>query len=339
VSGGEKTGALTRNEDNSAQNSDAFVQGTVLAADRLSATAGLRASSVRITSEDYFLGNGNGSGDVSYSAANPVLGLTWHTLDTLNLYANYGRGFETPTLVEVAYTGTGAPNFNPNINAARSQHYELGAKWAPEARSRVDFTLYQIDTTDEIVVAVSSGGSTAYKNAPGTRRTGWELAGRTLLSPNWRATLSASAIDARFSQGFSNVVNGVTYNVSSGNSMPGIPQHFLFTELLWSAQSLDNAGRKPGLGTQAGAEVVSAGKLYANDSNTASAEGYTTLNLKASQGWPVAGKGSLTAYGRLDNVTDQRYVGSVIVNQAASQFYEPAPGFNWTLGLRLNLPM
>ena len=335
VSGGEKSGALTRNEDNSAQNSDAFVQGTVLAAERLSATAGLRASSVRIASEDYFLSNGNGSGDVSYSAANPVLGLTWHALDTLNLYANYGRGFETPTLVEVAYTGTGAPNFNPNINAARSQHYELGAKWSPEARTRVDFTVFQIDTTDEIVVAVSSGGSTAYKNAPGTRRTGWELAGRTLLSPNWRAMLSASAIEAQFSETF--VTNNVTVN--AGNRLPGIPQHFLFTELLWSAQALDNAGRKPGLGTQAGAEVVSAGKLYANDSNSASAEGYSTLNLKASHGWAVAGKGTLTGYGRLDNVTDQRYVGSVIVNQAANQFYEPAPGFNWTLGLRLNVPL
>lgn len=85
--------------------------------------------------------------------------------------------------------------------------------------------------------------------------------------------------------------------------------------------------------------MVSAGKLYANDSSTASAEGYTTLNLKASHGWTVAGQGRLTAYARLDNVTDQRYVGSVIVNQTASQFYEPAPGFNWTLGLRLNLPM
>ena len=53
----------------------------------------------------------------------------------------------------------------------------------------------------------------------------------------------------------------------------------------------------------------------------------------------MAGKGSLTAYGRLDNVTDQRYVGSVIVNQAASQFYEPAPGFSWTLGVRLNVPL
>ncbi len=63
------------------------------------------------------------------------------------------------------------------------------------------------------------------------------------------------------------------------------------------------------------------------------------FNLKASHGWSVASKGVLTAYARLDNVTDQRYVGSVIVNQASSQFYEPAPGYNWTLGARLNVPL
>ena len=68
------------------------------------------------------------------------------------------------------------------------------------------------------------------------------------------------------------------------------------------------------------------------------AESYTTFNLKASHGWAM-GKGSLTVYGRLDNVTDQHYVGSVIVNQTSSQFYEPAPGMNWTLGLRLSVPI
>ena len=334
VSGGEKSGALTRDEDNQARNSDAYAQATVLAAERLSATAGVRASTVRIGSEDYFLGNGNGSGNVRYSATNPVLGLTWHARDTLNLYANYGKGFETPTLVEVAYTGAGAPNFNPGINAARSQHYELGSKWVPDARTRVDFTLYRIETTDEIVVAVSSGGSTAYKNAPGTTRTGWELGGRTLLSPNWRAQLSASAIEAQFTQTF--VSNGVTVN--EGNRMPGIPQNFLYSELLWSFQALEVARRTPRLGTQAGVEVVSAGRLYANDTNTASAEGYTVFHLKASHGWAL-GKGSLTAYARMDNVGDKAYVGSVIVNQAASQFYEPAPGRNWTLGARLNVPL
>jgi iron complex outermembrane receptor protein len=345
---GEKT-TTTRSEDNQAENSDLFLQATALVSEKVSMVGGLRYSTVRFVSDDYFLTDGNGSGNISYSAASPVLGVTWHAGDSLNVYANYGKGFETPTLAEMAYNLTGTPSFNTSLNASTSQHYEVGTKWAPNARSRVDLTVFQINTTDEITPASSSGGNTTFKNAPGTTRTGWELAGRSLLSPNWRATLSASAIDAQYSQAFSYtaVINATptTVNVAQGNKIPGIPQHFVFTELLWAAQTMDDARRKPVLDTQAGVELVSAGRIYVNDSNfdplagaASKADGYTTLNLKASHGWAM-GQGSLTAYGRLDNVTDQRYVGSVIVNQASSQFYEPAPGFNWTLGLRLNLPL
>lgn len=338
---GEKT-TTTRSEDNQAENSDLFVQATALVAERFSLTGGLRYSTVRFFSDDYYLTDGNGSGNISYSAASPVLGVTWHASDTLNVYANYGKGFETPTLAEMAYNGAGTPAFNTSLNAASSQHYEAGAKWAPDAASRLDFTLFQINTSDEIVVASSTGGNSTYKNAPGTSRTGWELAGRKLISPNLRATLSASAIDAQYTQTFTSGAN----TVNSGNKMPGIPQHFVFAELLWAAQALSEARRAPRLGTRAGVELVSAGRIYVNDTNLdtvagtpSKADGYSTLNLKASHGWAVAAKGVLTAYARLDNVTDQRYVGSVIVNQSNSQFYEPAPGFNWTLGARLNVPL
>jgi iron complex outermembrane receptor protein len=330
---GEKT-STTRNEDNQAENNDIFVQASALVSDKVSIVAGLRHSAVRLSSADNYLSDGNGSGSVSYQAASPVLGLTYHATDDLNLYINYGKGFEGPTLAEVAYSGGGTPAFNTAINASSSQHYELGSKWEPSSRLRLDFTLFQIDSVDEIVVASSSGGSATFKNAPGTRRTGWELAGSTLLAANWRATLGATQIDATFSQAFTSGAS----SVASGNRIPGIPQHFLFSELLWSSQSLDGAKRLPKLGSQAGIEFTQAGRLYANDTNTASADGYATLNLNASHAWAV-GAGSLTAYSRIDNLTDARYVGSVIVNQALSQFYEPAPGRTWTLGLRLILPL
>ena len=337
---GEKTpGSLTRNEDNLARNSDVFVQATALASDTVSLVGGLRSSTVRFGSEDYYLSDGDGSGSVSYRASNPVLGLTWHASDKLNLYANYGKGFETPTLAEVAYRDSGGATplaqFNPGLNAASSQHRELGAKWTPGARSRLDVTLFQIDTSDEIVVSTSASGRTAFKNAPGTSRRGLELSGRALLGSHVSAVLSASWIDAKFSQAYTSSSG----NVAADNKLPGIPRNFLFSELLWSSQALNgNAKGRGNPGIRAGLELTSAGKIYANDVNTASAEGYTTLNAKFSQGWAV-GAGLLTAYARVDNLTDQRYVGSVIVNQASSQFYEPAPGKNWTLGLRLTVPL
>ncbi|WP_198674840.1 TonB-dependent receptor family protein [Rhodoferax ferrireducens] len=330
---GEKR-STTRNEDNQAENSDLFVQATALMSDKISVVAGLRYSTVRFTSDDNYLSDGDGSGATRYQAGSPVLGLTYHPTDSLNLYANYGKGFESPTLAEVAYSGGGTPGFNSTLNASSSQHYELGAKWAPGPQSRLDFTLFQIDSSDELVVASSNGGNSTFKNAPGTRRTGWELSGSTLLTPHVRATLAASRIDASFSQTFT---SGST-TVASGNKIPGIPQSFLFSELLWTGQPMTGSKKDRGLGTQAGLEFTQAGRLYANDTNTASADGYYTVNLKASHGWAV-GAGSLTAYARIDNLSDERYVGSVIVNQALSQFYEPAPGRNWTLGMRLVLPL
>lgn len=330
---GEKT-STTRNEDNQAENSDLFVQATALVSEKVSMVGGLRYSTVRFSSEDHFLSDGDGSGATSFTAARPVLGLTYHANDSLNLYANFGKGFETPTLAEVAYSGAGTPAFNTTVNASNSRHYELGAKWAPSAQSRLDFTLFRINTTDEIVVSSSSGGNSTFKNAPGTTRTGWELAGSTLLSPHVHATLSASGIDAQFSQAYTSG----TSSVAAGNKLPGIPQRFLFSELLWSSRAMDTVGKQARLGSRAGVELIQAGKLYANDTNADSVDGYTTLNLKASHGWAV-GAGNLTAYARIDNLTDRRYVGSVIVNQASKQFYEPAPGRNWTVGLSLVLPL
>jgi iron complex outermembrane receptor protein len=332
---GEKTpGSLNRDEDNQARNSDFFVQATLSASEKISLVTGLRASSVRFNSEDYYLSNGNGSGGVSFQATSPVLGVTYHANDALNLYANYGQGFETPTLAEVAYAGSGAPSFNTAVAASTSQHIEVGAKWAPSAGTRLDFTVFQVKSTDEIVVSSSTNGQTTFKNAPGTHRTGWELSGSTVLSPHVRASVSASQIDATYSKTFT---NGST-TVASGNKLPGIPQHFLFSELFWTSQKMGAGKASRALGSTAGIELTQAGRLFANDTNTASADGYATLNLKASHAWAV-GSGNLTTYARIDNLTDERYVGSVIVNQAASQFYEPAPGRNWTLGLRLVVPL
>jgi iron complex outermembrane recepter protein len=333
---GQKILQPTRSEDNQSDNSDVFVQGAALLSDVLTLTSGLRYSNVRFLSEDYYLSDGNGSGNVSYQATIPVLGLTYHANTNLNLYANYGKGFETPTLAEMAYQFNPAPTiaglFNTTLNASSSQHYEIGGKWTPGPSSRVDLALYQIDTVDEIVVA-SGSGKTVYKNAPSTSRTGWELAGSTLLTPHVALNASASMIDASYTRSFASGATGTT-KVASGSKLPGIPQSFLFSELAWTSAA---APAKPA-GLRLGLELVQAGRIYANDSNTESADGHSVLNLSASQRWNWA-KGSFTVYGRINNLSNETYVGSVIVNQASSQFYEPGLPQNWTLGLSLNLPI
>ena len=337
--GGEKRlTPLTRDEDDIARNNDFFVQATTLATDAITLTTGVRVSAVDAASTDRYLVDGDGSGSARYHALSPVLGLTYHATDRLNMYANYGKGFETPTLAELAYSDNGAAavnRFNPTLKASNSKHYEVGAKWLPTPHSRFDLNLFQIDAADEIVVAASSTGRTSFKNAPSTRRTGLELSGRVLIDPHVRALLAATSIDARFAQGYRNS----TSQVAAGNRLPGIARSFIFSELLWSSKAFDIAAPEGSrAGTRAALELASAGRMFANDTNTVAADGYTTVNTSVSQEWAI-GAARLTGYGRIENLANRRYVGSLIVNQAAGQYFEPAPGRNWTLGVRLVVPL
>jgi iron complex outermembrane receptor protein len=326
-----------RNEENQAENSDVFAQATAQLSDSIAMVGGLRSSNVRFASTDY-QNNGAASGDVSYSATSPVLGLTYFATDHLNLYANYGQGFETPTLAEVAYkTSAGAPvgKFNPSLNASTSRHYEVGTKWVPVRTSRIDLALFQIDATDEIVVDAAVGGKTSYKSAPGTSRTGIELGASTLLTPHVSASLSANLIDAKYSQTFASAtVTGPT-TVLAGNKIPGIPETSVFSELAWTSVALSNGAKAPAPGTRLAIEIVQSGRIYANDTNTASVDGHTVFNLSASQRWAVE-KASVSAYLRLNNAGDERYAGSVIVNSA--QYIEPGLPRNWMLGLSVTAP-
>jgi iron complex outermembrane receptor protein len=94
-------GALKRDEDNKVDSTDFYAQAEWRFAPQWALHGGLRHSTVRFSSEDHFItaGNPNDSGAKTYHANTPVAGLLWRASETTSLYANYGRGFETPTFL------------------------------------------------------------------------------------------------------------------------------------------------------------------------------------------------------------------------------------------------
>jgi iron complex outermembrane receptor protein len=75
------------------------------------------------------------------------------------------------------------------------------------------------------------------------------------------------------------------------------------------------------------------GSMAVNDANSLSmATGYAVMNIRAVLRQDVAGGLSFSQFFRINNILDRSYVGSVIVNQVSSQFYESAPGRNWMIG-------
>jgi iron complex outermembrane receptor protein len=41
----------------------------------------------------------------------------------------------------------------------------------------------------------------------------------------------------------------------------------------------------------------------------------------------------LNEFLRIDNASDKKYAGSVIVNEGNARYFEPAPGRNWLAGI------
>jgi iron complex outermembrane receptor protein len=83
---------------------------------------------------------------------------------------------------------------------------------------------------------------------------------------------------------------------------------------------------------QAGVEWRATSKVTVNDLNTESAPGYGTVAARISFNQKM-GNWTLREFARVDNLLAKSYVGSVIVNQANAQYYEPSPGRTWLLGI------
>jgi iron complex outermembrane receptor protein len=116
-----------------------------------------------------------------------------------------------------------------------------------------------------------------------------------------------------------------TVPVAAGNRMPGIARQQAYVRLDW----------EPGwAGAVFSAEVRHSGKVPVNDRNSDAAAGWTTLGLAARFKQDV-GPWQWREFIRVDNVTNRRYAGSVIVNEAAGRYFETAPGRQWTAGVEL----
>ncbi|MFA5489148.1 MAG: TonB-dependent receptor [Candidimonas sp.] len=307
-------GKLRRDEANTLRSLDPYIQASWRLGERWTVEGGLRYSTVRFSSRDHYVtgGNGDDSGDAQYKKLLPVAALRYALTPDLSLYASAGRGFETPTFNEISYRPGGLPGLNFDLKPATSNNYEIGAK-ARLGEGLLTAALFHIDTSDEIVSDTNEGGRSTFKNAGKTRRQGLELSwDGPVLMDDLRFQASYTWLDA--------VVRDP--EAGDGKYIPGVARQSLYAALSWL----------PRQGWRAGIDWRYMDKLYANSANTAQAPSYVTTGLFAGykhtyQNW------ELSAMARVDNVFDRRYIGSVIVNESNSRYYEPAMGRNWTVSL------
>ena len=317
-------GSLRRNETNQVANIDPYLQATWKPAPRWTLNAGLRRSTVHFDSADHYIVgvNGDDSAASRYSAILPVAGALFALTPDLHLYAAGGRGFETPTLNELAYRPAGTTGLQFGLRPSRSTHWELGAKGrsgTPAAALGWNAAVFEVHTQDEIVTQTNLGGRSSFQNAGATRRRGLELSLNADRGP-WHSQLAYSLLDARYRDAFATCTatpcaspNSV---VPAGNRIPGTARQTVAAEIRWQP-----APR----GWTAGLEARYVSKVYVNDANNDAAPSFATL--AANLGYTVdLGGWELRTAARLDNLLNRKFAGSVIVNEGNGRFFESGAG-------------
>ena len=316
------TGRQRRDETNRDTTTEGFVQAQMPVAERLTVTGGLRGGRVEMSTHDrYIVGlNGDDSGELSYSFVNPVLGLRWAVSPGWVVHASAARGFESPTLGELAYRADGAGGFNVDLQPQKSRQIELGSKWRGGGLS-VDAAVFAVNTDNEIGVLSNIDGRSVFQSVGRTQRRGAELALGWAINSRLRLQAAAAWLDAEYRDAF----GPTTARVQPGNQLPGTQRSSAWAQAAWQP------GVVPG---EFALEWRAVASTAANDVNTASAPGYALAHLRWRAQFKLGPTDALEVLARVDNLFDRVHAGSVIVNDGNQRFFEPGAPRNGLLSVR-----
>jgi iron complex outermembrane recepter protein len=324
-------GTVRRDEANHVYDFDQYLQAQWDPDASWRMIAGVRNNVVEVTSHGHLPVLDGADSSVRYSAVNPVAGVTFHANSAVNLYGSYGKGFETPTLNDLAYRSVDGSlaGLNLGLKPARSNNFEVGVKAATE-HVRANLAAFYIKTEDELAVLQNSGGRTVDQNIGETNRRGMEIGVDANWAGGFSAQLAYTYIRAVVGQDYATCIAApcnplanpggplpANYKtVHAGSFLPAVPRNSLYAGLTW---------RYSPLGFSTTLETLGRAQIYVDDRNSDAAAGYWVANLRAgfeqeTRHW------RFSEFARLDNVANRVYVGSVIVDETNFRFFEPAPG-------------
>ncbi|TRW48668.1 TonB-dependent receptor [Aliidiomarina halalkaliphila] len=309
-------GDLRRDETGRVRSQDVALISDYAINPRMTWLFGLRYSDLDFQVDDRFIvpGNPDDSGETSYQEWSWSSGVNYQINPNLSGFIATGRGFETPTLTEMAYQNEGT-GLNTDLRAAKLEQHELGLKWF-RGNWRGQASAFTIDTRDDLVVDQSIDGRTTYRNAARTERQGIELSTYWAANDYWLIRTAYTWLDARY-RGDEN----------DGNRLPGLARSNLYSQLEWRPWgdqririSLENQYRS---------------RVPTTDSNNEYAPAASVWNAAIQSSYGIA-NWSLKPWLRINNLGDKTYVGSVVVNQGNGRSFEPAPGRIWLAGFTLS---
>ena len=288
----------------------------------LTLSGGARYDQVRFEVTDNFITSTNrdDSGGRTMDAISPSVGLQYRLADGASLFGNVSTSFITPTTTELANRPDGSGGFNRELDPITAVSYEAGLRGQLGQRAAYEVVAFHSDIKQELVAfeVASQPGRTFFRNAGTSDYNGLEamLMARPVDGLMTRATYSY--LDATFAQFRAEADD------FSGNRVPGTAPH-----------RFDALVRVEG--SQAFVELhsLTVSEITADNAGRFTTPGYTTFDVRAGirPGTLIAGGLDVAPFVSVDNVLDEEYNTSVVVNAFGRRFWEPAPGRAFYLGV------
>jgi len=316
---GERNAAVvTDNKREAANNFGVFAQELLAFGSKLDLTLGLRWDNIKYQNQS-FVGR-QLSSEKTFKRLTPKVGLLYRFPGDHTVYANLGGGVEAPAGNETDPVGTFGQDtiyaINPLLEPISSTTLEVGTKRIMSFSGRFlrtisyDAALYRTNVTNEIV---PYRGGRFYFTAAKAERRGAELGVRASTAPGLSIATSWTLSDSRYRD---YVVDSVHYSLAragvkadySDNKIVGVPDFFFNVDLEYAPPFAK------GLGFEV--EVQNVGKYFADDANTVEVPSYNLFHAGVNLNRPIRIGGGLElgGFARLENITDETYIGSAFLN-------------------------
>jgi outer membrane receptor protein involved in Fe transport len=227
----------------------------------------------------------------------------------MGFYASYAQGYVPPQVTEL-FNNVKVPFLMPQI----FHNYEIGGWWHLYQNSvAIDWSLYRMLGTHEIISVRNADGSSENKNAGKTAHTGLELGLNYQPDHQLQIRLGGTAARHTFK---TETQNGVLLD---GKQMQAAPGFIANGSLTYRPDFAKGLYIQP--------EYQRVGSYFMDDANTAKYKGYNLLNLRAGYQWHKA-----EIWANALNVLN-RYYATVATKSSYGYSYNLGMPFTLAIGL------
>ena len=246
----------------------------------------------------------------SLKAFSPNVGFIYNLNKKDEVYINYGKSYETPSLSELSANPNGV-GFNGDLNPMNSSGFDLGFRNKSQNLS-YSITAFYIKTKDEIVRYELEGfeGMNFYRNLGTSKRIGTEIEVSYNLGNS--GVLNASYTQAKYE----------FKNQEVSGDLPGIPKSNFALEWLYGYKDFDLK-----------LDLKYVNSLYADNNNEVKVPSYLLSNIALKNKFNL--KGFFLEVGlHVRNLLDEKYYDNIRTNAFGNRFYEPASLRSFILSIK-----